>query len=84
MSMGYTCGMNKKNVALKIRVEEELRRDFIEVCRSEDMTAAQVVRKFMRGYIAQNRGAVKGNLNKTAKKNKNRVESEKKYNTEKT
>jgi antitoxin component of RelBE/YafQ-DinJ toxin-antitoxin module len=49
--MGYTCGIDKKNVALKIRVEEELRREFIEVCRAEDMTAAQVVRQFMREYI---------------------------------
>lgn len=61
--------MNKKNVALKIRVEEELRREFIEVCRSEDMTAAQVVRKFMREHIARNGGAVKRNLNKMSKKN---------------
>lgn len=46
--------MNKKDVALKIRVEEDLRREFIEVCRSEGMTAAQVVRKFMREYINKN------------------------------
>lgn len=60
--------MNKKNVALKIRVEEELRKEFIEVCRSDDMTAAQVVRRFMREYITRNGGAVQGNLYKAAKK----------------
>lgn len=60
--------MKKKDVALKIRVEEDLRREFIEVCRSEDMTAAQVVRKFMREYINKNGKAFKSNLNKTAKK----------------
>lgn len=60
--------MNKKDVALKIRVDEDLRKEFISTCRSEDMTAAQVVRKFVREYIARNGGAVKGNLNKTAKR----------------
>ncbi len=40
-----------KDVALKIRVEEELRSEFIKVCRAQDMTAAQVVRRFMKDYI---------------------------------
>ena len=60
--------MNKKDVALKIRVEEELRREFIETCRSEDMTAAQVVRKFMREYIERKKGTVEGYLSNTTKK----------------
>jgi antitoxin component of RelBE/YafQ-DinJ toxin-antitoxin module len=39
---------------LRIRVDDELRSDFIEACRSNDMTAAQVLRAFMRNYIKNN------------------------------
>jgi len=54
--------MNRKEVALKIRVDEELRREFVDICRAGDMTAAQVVRHFMRDYIAQRRQGMQGNL----------------------
>lgn len=43
--------MAQKDVAFKIRVEEELRHAFINACRSEDRPAAQVVRQFMRSYV---------------------------------
>lgn len=35
----------------RIRVDDELRRDFIETCKSEDLTASQVLRAYMRSYI---------------------------------
>ncbi len=54
--------MNRKEVALKIRVDEELRREFVNICRAGDMTAAQVVRHFMRDYIVQQRKGMQGNL----------------------
>jgi len=54
--------MSKKNVAFKIRIEEELRREFVEICQSEDMTAAQVVRRFMRGYIERHKQSIQGSL----------------------
>ena len=54
--------MAKKEVAFKIRIEEELRREFVDVCRAEDMTAAQVVRHFMRNYIARHRHAMQQSL----------------------
>jgi antitoxin component of RelBE/YafQ-DinJ toxin-antitoxin module len=54
--------MTKKNVAFKIRIDEELRREFVEICQSEDLTAAQVVRKFMRGYIERHKQAFQGSL----------------------
>lgn len=38
---------------LRIRVNDELRREFIEACRVHDMTGAQVLRAFMRSYIEQ-------------------------------
>ena len=61
--------MADKDVAFKIRVEEELRKEFIEICRAEDMTAAQVVRQFMRQYIKQHQAsALQGNLFNSAKR----------------
>lgn len=59
---GTLLPMAKKDVAFKIRVEEELRREFVEICQAEDMTAAQVVRKFMRRYIESHKKALQGNL----------------------
>ena len=54
--------MARKDVAFKIRVEEELRRDFVETCRNEDRPAAQVIREFMRDYIAKQSSTIQGNL----------------------
>lgn len=44
--------MTRKDVAFKIRIDEELRRAFVEACREQDRPAAQVVREFMRRYVA--------------------------------
>lgn len=44
--------MARKDVAFKIRIDEALRRAFLEACREEDRPAAQVVREFMRRYVA--------------------------------
>ena len=60
--MGYHVAMRKKNVAFKIRIEEELRREFVDTCNADDLTAAQVVRRFMRGYIERHKSALQGNL----------------------
>ena len=40
-----------KDVGLRIRVQRELREEFIETCKVEDKSAAQVLREFMRDYI---------------------------------
>ncbi len=62
----YPCGtlfnMSKKDVAFKIRVEEELRREFVEICKADDLAAAQVVRRFMRQYIETQKKALQGDL----------------------
>ena len=42
-----------KDVGLRIRVQRELREQFLEACRTQDKPAAQVLREFMRGYVAQ-------------------------------
>ena len=44
-----------KESGLRIRVESQLREDFLLVCKKEDLTAAQVIRAFMRSYIDQQR-----------------------------
>lgn len=45
-------GMARKNIAFKIRLSEELRREFADACRTKHRPAAQVVRELMREYIA--------------------------------
>lgn len=54
--------MSRKNVAFKIRIEEELRREFVDTCNSDDLTAAQVVRRFMRSYIERHKASLQGKL----------------------
>jgi len=49
-----------KDVGLRIRVQRELRDQFLAACRTEDRPAAQVLREFMRAYVAANDGE-KGN-----------------------
>ena len=46
--------MTEKDAGFRIRVERDLRDKFIEVCRTQDRPAAQVVRDFMRQYIKKN------------------------------
>jgi predicted DNA-binding protein len=43
-----------KDSGLRIRVERELREKFLSLCREQDKPAAQVIREFMRRYIAEN------------------------------
>lgn len=42
-----------KDAGLRIRVQRELRESFIEACKAQDKPAAQVLREFMREFIAQ-------------------------------
>jgi hypothetical protein len=55
VSIGYTGQMSGKDSGLRIRVERELREQFLDACRAEDRPAAQVIREFMRKYVAQTR-----------------------------
>lgn len=50
--IGYTAEMAGKDSGFRIRVERDLREKFIELCRAQDRPAAQVIRDFMRQYIA--------------------------------
>ena len=40
-----------KDAGFRIRVQRDLRRKFIEVCRAQDKPAAQMIREFMREYV---------------------------------
>lgn len=42
-----------KDAGMRIRVEPELRDDFVRLCREQDLSAAQVLRRFMRNYLEQ-------------------------------
>lgn len=45
----------RKDVGFRIRVERELRDQFLGVCRDDEKPAAQVIRKFMRQYIKKHK-----------------------------
>lgn len=40
-----------KDVGFRIRVQKELREQFLAACKSQDKPAAQVLREFMREYV---------------------------------
>ena len=43
-----------KEVGMRIRVEPELREQFVNLCRDNDVPAAQVLRSFMREFVQKN------------------------------
>lgn len=45
--------MGVKDAGVRIRVEKGLRDQFLETCRRQDTPAAQVLRQFMREYVAE-------------------------------
>jgi hypothetical protein len=44
-----------KDAGLRLRVEKELRQDFVEACRAAGKPAAQVLREFMRDFVTRER-----------------------------
>lgn len=51
-----------KEVGYRIRIDEVLRQRFIDACRQEDRSAAQVVREFMRSYVNRHLDSAQGDL----------------------
>ena len=45
--------MNKKDVGLRIRLDRDLRGEFVAACQVHDRPAAQVLREFMREYVRE-------------------------------
>ena len=60
-----------KDAGLRIRVQRDLRDRFLRACQAEDKPAAQVLREFMREYIAQHEDPFeRGELSSTKPLNK--------------
>ncbi len=53
VSIGYTSDMTKKDVGLRIRLDRDLRDEFVAACQVHDRPAAQVLREFMREYVRE-------------------------------
>lgn len=51
-----------KDSGFRIRVSDDLRSEFITACKAKDITAAQVLREFMRWYVANSRNAAHSQL----------------------
>ena len=49
--------MSEKDAGMRIRVERFLRDEFLDVCRAQDLPAAQVIRAFMREYVKKQKDA---------------------------
>ena len=45
--------MKTKDCGMRIRVERELREDFVQACRAQNRVASDVLREFMRTYVRQ-------------------------------
>jgi hypothetical protein len=57
-----------KDVGLRIRVQRDLREQFLAVCQAEDKPAAQVLREFMRAYVREHPEAVPAVIRGRAKR----------------
>jgi hypothetical protein len=57
---------------LRIRIQRELREKFLAACREKDRPAAEVLRNFMRAFIAGNAGSTvrQGAAKPTARRSK--------------
>lgn len=56
-----------KDVGLRIRIDRELRAQFLKVCKQEDKPAAQVIREFMRHYVDEREDSAQGDSELTKK-----------------
>lgn len=51
-----------KSAGFRIRVEPDLREAFIRACKDSDLSAAQVLRMYMRNYVQQSAEAKRSGL----------------------
>lgn len=54
--------LKTKDAGLRLRVEKELRQEFVEACRAAGKPAAQVLREFMREFVAREQAAAQRTL----------------------
>jgi hypothetical protein len=57
-----------KSAALRIRIEPSLHQQFIDTRRAQDVKASQVLRDFMRHFVAQNAEGKQAQLFKVDKR----------------
>lgn len=50
--------MTKKDVGLRIRLDRDLRDEFVAACQVHDRPAAQVLREFMREYVRESEASI--------------------------
>lgn len=48
-------GKKAKDGQLLIKIDKEMKKQFIELCEEEDTTASQEIRKFIKRYIKENK-----------------------------
>lgn len=58
--------MGVKDAGIRIRVEKELRDEFLEACRRHDIPAAQLLRQYMREFVAEHSAGVAESRRKTS------------------
>ena len=51
-----------KSSALRIRVEPELHRNFLDMCKRLDIPAAQLLRQYMRKFVEENKNDMQDDL----------------------
>lgn len=51
-----------KLAGYRVRVDRELRDEFVSACRARDISAAQVLRSYMRSFVEQNQGTPQGDF----------------------
>ncbi|RMV56521.1 hypothetical protein ALP09_200065 [Pseudomonas amygdali pv. lachrymans] len=58
----YPRWVMQESSGFRLRVEDQLRHEFITACRKQDQAAAQVLRAFMRDYVAKHYNGQQENL----------------------
>lgn len=51
-----------KDSGFRIRLDDNLRRNFLQACKQQDKSAAQVIREFMRRYVDRRVDTSQGEL----------------------
>lgn len=51
-----------KNAGFRLRLDDGLRRNFVNACKQQDRSAAQVLREFMRRYVDRHSDDSQGEL----------------------
>lgn len=51
-----------KDSGFRIRLDDNLRRSFLQACKLQDKSAAQVIREFMRRYVDRRMDTSQGEL----------------------